>query len=244
MKTKNNKKIINEKNNSSVNAAVQLENKRKRGRPKKTENNIFIELKNNSKNNNIPDPEKTDIIALPDTAIKKRGRPKGKKDIVQRKTRKDSLQSVTQDETRKKILAFNMALYNLPKIQDYNDLQAVKDRTNLFFTLCNEFCVSPTLAGYSFSLGINRGTLYNWLNDRTQSIKNKECLYAIKNAYDFINNSYEQLLTEGKIIPVSAFFLLQNNYGYKQQTDHVITAKQENEDNEQDIIDRANLLTD
>ena len=116
--------------------------------------------------------------------------------------------------------------------------------SNLFFNLCIQYNVSPTLAGYSFSLGVDRNTLYNWLNGKTERIKNKECFGLLKNAYDFINNSYEQLLTEGKIIPVSAFFLLQNNYGYKQQTDHVITAKQENEDNEQDIIDRANLLTD
>lgn len=247
MKQKNNKKIINEKNNLPDNPAGQLENKRKRGRPKKTENNIFIELKNNKKINNSVqdlDKEKTDIVVLPDTAIKKRGRPKGKKDITQRKTRKDGIQSSSYDEVRTKILRFNMALYNLPKIQDYNDTEIMQERTNLFFNLCIQYNVSPTLAGYSFSLGVDRNTLYNWLNGKTERIKNRECFGLLKNAYDFINNSYEQLLTEGKIIPVSAFFLLQNNYGYKQQTDHVITAKQENQDNEQDIIDRANLLTD
>ena len=60
--------------------------------------------------------------------------------------------------------------------------------------------------------------------------------------YDFINNNYEQLLTEGKIIPVAGFFLLQNNYGYKQQTDHVITANQENNVTDDDIANKAGLI--
>ena len=69
-------------------------------------------------------------------------------------------------------------------------------------------------------------------------------LNLLKNIYAAINTQYEQLLTEGKIIPVSAFFLMQNNHGYKQQTDHVITAKQENQETEEDILNRANLLQD
>ena len=135
-----------------------------------------------------------------------------------------------------------MALFSLPRLPDYNDFQAISDRTKLFFDLCIEYNVSPTLAGYSMAFKINRVTLYNWLNGKTETIKNKECLNLLKNAYDFINNSYEQLLTEGKIIPVSAFFLLQNNYGYKQQTDHVIVSEQNNNVTDEDIYNKANLL--
>ena len=57
-----------------------------------------------------------------------------------------------------------------------------------------------------------------------------------------INTQYEELLTQGKMIPVSAFFLLQNNHGYKQQTDHVITANQDNTLSLADISNRAGLL--
>ena len=67
-----------------------------------------------------------------------------------------------------------MALFKLPKIADYNDLQTMHDRTNLFFELCMQYNVSPTVAGYSLSLGVDRHTLYNWLNNKTESIKNKE----------------------------------------------------------------------
>ena len=105
-----------------------------------------------------------------------------------------------------------------------------------------QYNVSPTVAGYSLSLGVDRHTLYNWLNNKTESIKNKECFHILKTTYDFINNSYEQLLTEGKIIPVSAFFLLQNNYGYKQQTDHVIIANTNDNVTEEDIANKAGLI--
>lgn len=265
---KNNKKIIIEEKNNAAEMAETVEIKRKRGRPKKTDNNNFIQLKNKkNKLNNIDNPvsientgisgnekinkksgknknnsvKNNNIIPVQDpdnVQVKHRGRPKG----LPGKTRKDNIQSPVFDEVRKKILEFNMELFHLPKIPDYNDLQLVQDRTNLFFELCIQHGVSPTLAGYSFSLGIDRHTLYNWLNGKTESIKNKECFHILKNAYDFINNSYEQLLTEGKIIPVSGFFLLQNNYGYKQQTDHVITANTQDNVTDNDIMNKAGLI--
>lgn len=260
----NSEKINNKKNNIPVENAASIEIKRKRGRPKKTENNNLLELKNkknnnkkinnaeslenkgmegNQKINKKSEKNKNNIIISgsgqdENQAKKGRGRPKGTTGI----TRRDNINSPAFDEVRKKILGFNMVLFHLPKISDYNDLQLVQDRTDLFFNLCVQHSVSPTVAGYSFSLGVDRHTLWNWINGKTETIKNKECFHVIKNAYDFINNNYEQLLTEGKIIPVAGFFLLQNNYGYKQQTDHVITANQENNVTDEDIANKAGLI--
>ena len=52
------------------------------------------------------------------------------------------------------------------------------------------------------------------------------------------------MLSTGKINPVAAIFLMKNNFGYKDQTDHVLTAKQEITETEESLIDRAGLLTD
>lgn len=258
---KNNKKIIIEKNNNPAEMAESLEIKRKRGRPRKNNNDELINLKNKKNNNKkinnaeaienkglegnqkINKNNKNNIIVSgsgqDENQVKKgRGRPKGTTGI----TRRDNINSPAFDEVRKKILGFNMVLFHLPKINDYNDLQLVQERTDLFFNLCVQHSVSPTVAGYAFSLGIDRATLWNWINKKTDRIKNQKCFDVIKNAYDFINNNYEQLLTEGKIIPVAGFFLLQNNYGYKQQTDHVITANQENNVTDEDITNKAGLL--
>ena len=167
-----------------------------------------------------------------------RGRPKGTTGI----TRKDNIQSCVPDDIKQKILSFNMILYKLPKITDRNDIIQIQTRTDQYFSLCIEHAITPTVAGYAFSLGIDRRTLWTWLNNKNDVIKNQTVIDILKTAYDFINNSYEQLLTEGKIVPVSAFFLLQNNYGYKQQTDHVITTEQNNNVTDEDIYNKADLL--
>ena len=256
---KNTEKIENKNNNILPENAASVEIKRKRGRPRKTENNNISELKNkknnkiNKKNNsgsiqanninalttseNNKNNSENNIIVQDNNQVKKRGRPKGTTGI----TRKDNIQCCVTDEVKRKILAFNMVLFHLPKITDRNDYTQIQDRTDLFFNLCIQHGITPTLAGYSLSLGIDRHTLYNWLNNKTEYIKNTECFHVIKNAYDFINSSYENLLTEGKIVPVSGFFLLQNNYGYKQQTDHVITANTNDNVTDNDIYNRAAL---
>ena len=167
-----------------------------------------------------------------------RGRPKGTTGI----TRKDNIQSCVPDDIKQKILSFNMILYKLPKITDRNDTIQIQTRTDQYFSLCIEHAITPTVAGFAFSLGIDRRTLWTWINNKNDVIKNQTVIDILKTAYDFINNSYEQLLTEGKIVPVSAFFLLQNNYGYKQQTDHVITTEQNNNVTDEDIYNKADLL--
>ena len=82
------------------------------------------------------------------------------------------------------------------------------------------------------------------MEQKTGVIKNPEVMETLKSVYTSISAMYEELLTEGKIIPVSAFFLMKNNHGYKDQTDHVVTARQDQPETEEDIISRAGLLTD
>lgn len=268
---KNNKKIIIEENNNTIENAAGVEIKRKRGRPKKTDNNNLIQLKNkknnNKKINNAESIENkgfegdkkinknnkkntgknknnsvknNNIIPAQDPSenqVKKRGRPKGTTGI----TRKDNIHNIVPKEVKQRLLDFNMVLCHLSPVDKNNPLQ-IQERTNYYFSLCGDYDISPTVAGYALSLGIDRRTLWTWLDNRTDVIKNKQCLDFLKNAYNTINNLYEQLLTEGKIVPVSAFFLMQNNHGYKQQTDHVITANTDNNVTEEDIANKAGLI--
>ena len=50
-------------------------------------------------------------------------------------------------------------------------------------------------------------------------------------------------MNNSKINPVAGIFLMKNNMGYKDQTDHVIEARQEQTETEDSILQRANLLT-
>lgn len=174
-----------------------------------------------------------------------RGRPKGSKDIKPRKRRQDSNQlAVIAEDDRIKILSHDIEVMKLGRLKDKNDPDEVHNRIMDYYAICAKNTIMPTVSGLALSLGIDRTTLWLWMDNRREDIKNKEVVDILKNAYAQINTQYEELLTQGKMIPVSAFFLMQNNHGYKQQTDHVITAKQEEPESVEDITNRAKLLSD
>ncbi len=100
----------------------------------------------------------------------------------------------------------------------------------------------PTVAGLALALGIDRQTLWTWINNTQGAIKNPDVIYTLKEVYNLIASQYEGMLTQGKIIPVAGFFLMQNNFGYKNQTDHVVVAQPAEEPNTEDIAARAGLL--
>lgn len=174
-----------------------------------------------------------------------RGRPKGSKDIKPRKKRQDSNQlAVIAEDDRIKILSHDLEVMKLGRIKNRNDADEIYNRIMDYYSICSKNTIMPTVSGLALALGIDRVTLWDWINNRQGSIKNEDVINVLKNAYSQINTQYEELLTQGKMIPVSAFFLMQNNHGYKQQTDHVITAKQEETESVDDIANRANLLQD
>ena len=49
-------------------------------------------------------------------------------------------------------------------------------------------------------------------------------------------------MNTGKINPVAAIFLMKNNFGYKDTTDHIITASNNTDPGDNDITDKAGLL--
>ena len=67
-------------------------------------------------------------------------------------------------------------------------------------------------------------------------------MVTLKRAYDTINSYYEHMMNNGKINPVAGIFLMKNNMGYKDQTDYVLTANNNDTPSLEDIANRANLL--
>lgn len=160
-----------------------------------------------------------------------------------RKSRYDgSPNTLIPPDDRGRIVQHNLQLMRLGKLKDRNDAEEVRERAETYFSLCAENQIMPTVAGFALALGIDRTTLWLWMDNRTGVIKNPEVLDALKMIYSMINTQYEELLTEGKMIPVGAFFLLQNNHGYRNQTDHVVVASAEPEPDTVDIAARAGLL--
>lgn len=177
---------------------------------------------------------------IPINMVGKRG-----KDKTPRKKRTDSsIQTAVPDDTRQKIICHDIMVRRIGKLSDPNNLDEVNYHIDQYLDLCMNNLVSPTVAGLALSLGIDRRTLWQWMEGINNVIKNPEVKDTLKSVYSQIATMYEEMLTEGKIVPVSAIFLMKNNHGYKDQTDHILTARQDIPETEDSIIDRAGLLTD
>ena len=172
---------------------------------------------------------------------KKKGRPKGATDKQERKKRTDRSVAMDPNENSN-MIKYAMALMNLPKI-DYNNLEQLKQRIQDYFDLSAAYGYKPAVASLASSLSVDRVTLFNWLNGKTETIKNRECFNTLKAAYDSINMLYEIYMNTGKINPVAGIFLMKNNMGYKDTTDYIITANQEQQVTLPDLVNRAGLLS-
>ena len=177
------------------------------------------------------------IIPEGEQAVKKRGRPKGSKNSV---VRRDHAINTEEGENRK-FLTHDMRLVRLPYV-DLEDNTAVKERVNLYFDICADDDVKPSIASLALAFNTSRFTLYDWISGRNESIKNQQSVLTIKNAYNIINSYYEHMMNMGKINPVAGIFLMKNNMGYKDTTEHVITPNNGNNVTEEDIANKAGLI--
>jgi transcriptional regulator with XRE-family HTH domain len=113
-----------------------------------------------------------------------------------------------------------LAIYNLPEI-DTNDAEQVQKRIGEYFQICAERGMKPSVAGFAMALGVDRRTLWTWINDKTA--KPRAVLDTLKKAYQILNYAIEEYMQNGKINPVSGIFLMKNNFGYKDQSEVVLT---------------------
>ena len=164
------------------------------------------------------------------------------KDKAPRKKRTDR-SAITQTGENTSFLSHDMKLLTLPEI-DLNDNEQVKQRINEYISLCATDDIKPSIASFALSLHLSRYQLFDYLNGRSNVIKNAEVIHTLKSIYNLINSYYEHMMNNGKINPVAGIFLMKNNLGYKDTTDYIVTAKQEQIETEENIIDRAGLLTD
>ena len=145
----------------------------------------------------------------------------------------------------KKYMSIGLVLYNMDKV-DLHDPTAVKDRIAEYFRLYAEADTKPTVTGLGMALGVDRRRLWEIatgnFGSRVQSTLPKESVDAIKKAYDFLGNLWENYMQNGKINPVSGIFLGKNNFGYQDKQEMVITPNQPESDyDEKDITSRYQL---
>lgn len=153
---------------------------------------------------------------------KKRGRPKGSKDLTPRKKRTDIAARFTEglepgDNSR--FLAHALAIRDMPPI-DIADPEQVRERIDWYFHHCFDNDMKPTVTGFCNSLKIGRTTLWEWKNSIYRADSHQA---IILEAYRVLETLWEEYMQNGKINPVSGIFLGKNNFGYMDKQEHVIT---------------------
>lgn len=104
---------------------------------------------------------------------------------------------------------------------DMADNEKVAQRVHEYFVICMEEDMKPSMAGLALALGIDRTTLWRYINGALG--KNPDVRNTLKKAGALLNVQMEDYMQNGKINPVSGIFLMKNNFGYADKQEVVLT---------------------
>ena len=160
-------------------------------------------------------------------APKRRGRPKGSKDLVPRKQRSDIgvMKGVVKRETKEepgqnsKYLNHALEVLAMPPIE-IKDVKQVEQRIWEYYELCAANDVKPSSTGFRNALGISRQTLSDWRLGKYRAGTHQA---VVCKGYDMLEALWEDYMQNGKINPVAGIFLGKNLYGYTDQKEVVVT---------------------
>lgn len=110
----------------------------------------------------------------------------------------------------------------LPKI-DRNDPKAVEDRIWEYFRIMIDNDMKPGVSGLANALGMDRRSLITWVNGTRRAGQPQADL--AKNAYNLLNQLWEDYMLAGKVNPVSGIFLGKNNFGYADRQEIDVNSK-------------------
>lgn len=126
----------------------------------------------------------------------------------------------------------NMEIAKLPNI-NLRNAEEVEERILKYFEIEEAYGNKPTFAGMGVALnGMDRQTLYGIITGNFSTIRGEatrlpsEVIVIIKKYHTILTQLWEEYMQSGKINPVSGIFLGKNNYGYKDQTEYVVTPNQ------------------
>ena len=149
---------------------------------------------------------------------------KERNNVVRRRPDKTA-NTAPGDNTR--YTAHNLKLFRLEPIvmDDNTSVDAVVERTERYFEICQEDDMKPSVAGYALALGIDRRMLWSIAYGRV--VKPKAIVDILKRAYDLLNAQMEDYMQNGKINPVSGIFLMKNAWGYQDKQEITVAARQD-----------------
>lgn len=166
-------------------------------------------------------PTKEEAIRKRYQEIAKPGETKPKQ---KRPNRSKSMRVQTDNGAMSDMLTHTMAFRNMARwLIDRHNPEEMEGRLNEYMTYCIEHNVRPTVETMALAYGVDRNTIAKWKNGELSMPES--CAAVIRNGYSLMNAIMTQCLVDGKINPISAFFLLKNNHGYKDQTDVAVSVQ-------------------
>lgn len=168
---------------------------------------------------NIPTIPETTTAEI--TPKRGRGHPKGAGGYK----RPDSTVQTDEGDNRK-YLQHNLKMWEWPKV-DMKKPEDVHERVTLYFQTCADDDMKPSVAGLALAFGIDRRTLWKWINGIQSDFVASESRDALKKAYQILNAQMENYMQNGKINPVAGIFLMKNNMGYQDKQEVVVTPNQQ-----------------
>lgn len=150
-----------------------------------------------------------------------RGRPKG----TGGNKRPDSTAQLQPGDNRKYIM-HDLKMWDWPAV-DMTKSEEVSKRIGQYFQICAEDDMKPSVAGMALAFGIDRRTLWKWVNGIDSAYITAESRVTLKKAYQFLNAQMENYMQNGKINPVAGIFLMKNNMGYVDKQEMVLTPNQQ-----------------
>lgn len=205
------------------------------------ENDIDNKTDNNSKNSKVNKSKSTKTKTNTKSKSKKKTKGTRTKNLIDGRIMNGNgamnvLKNLEEGDNTK-FLQLNMELFNMPsfKIRDATEEEIIQ-RLNDYFVLYAKYDMKPTVAGMAIALGTNRQTLWAITHDGPMGGRGNEVTLPknktdlIKNAYNLLENLWENYMVSGKINPVSGIFLGKNNYGYQDKTEYVVTPKTDSDE--------------
>lgn len=149
-----------------------------------------------------------------------RGRPKG----TGGNKRPDSTAQL-QPGDNQKYITHDLKMWDWPKV-DMTKPQEVSERIKQYLQICVEDEIKPSVAGMALAFGIDRRTLWKWINGIESAYIPAESRDLLKKAHYFLNAQMENYMQNGKINPIAGIFLMKNNWGYTDKQEVVVTPNQ------------------
>ena len=123
---------------------------------------------------------------------------------------------------------------------DLSSADSISERFLWYLGVCEEFDDRPTVEGFALASGYTRVWLWKVLHGEVKSVP-AESINTLKRIWDMLNQMMTQYMVDGHLNPVTAIFLLKNNFGYRDQTETVVVKKDPYESGDPEEIARRYL---